>query len=169
MIYQIVNSLGQFSRTGHSTSEDCDIHSIIDNCLVILNFKIKHKIELVKEYAKQEIVVTGNSGKLHQVFLNILSNAEQAISGEGTITIRTEVKNGMSRMTVADTGSGISDEDLKRIIDPFFTTKPPGVGTGLGLSISHAMIEEHGGKLDISSQVNKGSSFSISLPIKFKE
>ena len=161
----IVASLNSFSRRTESMEEDCHVHNIIDNCLVILQSQTKGRINITKRYDKKEIVVKGNGGKLHQVFLNILTNAVQAIENEGAIKIETEVNVKDAKIVIYDSGSGIKPENLSRITEPFFTTKKTGEGTGLGLSISNKIITEHSGNLKILSKVNEGTHVIILLPI----
>ncbi|MEP1096732.1 MAG: ATP-binding protein [Cyclobacteriaceae bacterium] len=158
----IVSSLGHFSRSTDSMDEECDIHGIIENCLVMLQHKLKYKVEVVKKFtSSKHLRVVGNEGKLHQAILNIISNAEQAIKSKGTLTIETKAKLSFLRLTISDTGEGISEENLSRISDPFFTTKPSGKGTGLGLAISFAIIQEHGGKISVTSKPSEGTRFNI--------
>jgi PAS domain S-box-containing protein len=162
-VTNIVKSLSQFSKSNERLDERCDIHSIIDNCLTILNTKIRDRVEIERLYPDTPLEVIGNEGKLHQVFLNILANAEQAIPGKGTITIKTARQNGIVRVSIKDDGTGISEENLNRIGDPFFTTKNPGEGTGLGLFITYSIIQEHRGKIQVHSQTGEGTTFIIEL------
>ncbi|WP_421763790.1 sensor histidine kinase [Ekhidna sp.] len=159
----IVNSLNHFSRNTESMTEKCDIHEIIENSLIMLQPKLKYKGNVVKDFAKDALVITGNEGKLHQAFLNIIANAEQAIEKNGNITVRTIKSGKMITVEVEDDGEGISKENLKKISDPFFTTKPVGKGTGLGLSITYKIIEDHSGSIMVSSKKGKGSKFVISF------
>ncbi len=161
----ILKGLSHYSRQTDRQNEPCDIHKILDNCLLILSNTLKHRIVIEKDYSRSVIVMTGNEGRLHQAFLNILSNAEQAIPGMGTIHIKTNVMNDIVSISIADTGSGLSKENLLKISDPFFTTKPPGEGTGLGLSITYKIIETHGGKISVSSEPGKGTDFLILFPL----
>lgn len=159
---EIVSSLGHFSRNSESMDEECDLHQIIDNCLVMLQHKLKYKVDVVKKYsASQHLRIIGNEGKLHQAILNIVSNAEQAISTKGKITIETKAKLHTLRLTITDTGEGIPEENLSRISDPFFTTKPSGEGTGLGLAISFGIIQDHGGKISVTSKPLEGTRFNV--------
>ncbi len=161
----IVRSLSHFSRQGGKLDEECDLHDIIDNCLVILHNKIKRRIKLEKEYSRNEAKITGSEGKLHQAILNILSNAEQAIGeSKGIIRIETVTDNNSVKVIIQDSGIGIRKKDLNRISDPFFTTKPPGVGTGLGLSIAYNIVDEHQGSVKVSSKVGEGSVFTLTFP-----
>jgi PAS domain S-box-containing protein len=161
----IVTGLSRFSRQTEQSNEQCDIHSIINNCLLILNNRTRDRVSIEKNYTKKTFNLTGNEGKLHQAFLNILSNSEQAIGKEGKIFIKTEVHNNLLRIAISDTGSGIREEDLGRIFDPFFTTKEPGKGTGLGLSITYTIIREHHGNLEYFSQPGQGTQAVVCLPV----
>jgi signal transduction histidine kinase len=109
-----------------------------------------------------------NSGRLHQVFLNILSNAIQAIENNGTIDIRTRTRKGRIIISISDTGCGISQDLLPKITDPFFTTKEPGKGTGLGLSITYNILRDYEGTLEFESQKDSGTKAIISLPLSGK-
>ena len=157
----IVNSLSHFSRQTEQMNEQCDLHDVLDNCLIMLDHRMKFKVDIQKEYAEHKIQITGNEGKLHQAFINFLSNAEHAIEEKGEIVIKTEeTKNGI-KVRISDNGKGIKKEDLEKIQEPFFTTKPMGQGTGLGLSITYRIIEEHGGKINVFSEVGKGTMFEV--------
>lgn len=160
----IVQSLSHFSRTGVNIDERCDIHKILDNCLVILNSKLKNKVQVEKEFHQEPVISKGNEGRLHQAFLNIISNAEQATSKQAAITIKTQVTANEITVSISDNGSGIAQEHLNKIMDPFFTTKEPGKGTGLGLSISQKIVEEHNGRIEVTSEIGKGTNFHIVLP-----
>jgi PAS domain S-box-containing protein len=162
----IVQGLNQFSRDNSSYEEDCNIHSILNNCLAMLYNQLKNNIEVVKNYHNEQIVVKGNVGKLHQAFINILSNSVHAIKTTGTIEIITKTENENAIIVLSDTGHGISQKHMNRITDPFFTTKPPGEGTGLGLSITYAIIKEHKGIIDFESEPNKGTTVTVKMPQK---
>ena len=162
----IVTSLNDYSRTDNSKTEKCNLHEIIDNSLFMLHNKIKNKAEIQKEFTNAEFTLLGNKGQLHQVIINVLLNAVQAISKKGFIRIYTEVNNNELQIIVKDTGCGISKENLPKIFDPFFTTKEAGEGTGLGMSISLKIIEDHSGKIEYRSEINKGTETIITLPLK---
>lgn len=161
---KIVKGLNQFSRDKQTHDESCDVHAIIDNCLLMVHNQIKHHIEIKKNYTKEPAVILGNVGKLHQVFINILTNAVQAIEDEGEILIVTIKANDQILIEITDSGCGISDEHILNITDPFYTTKAPGEGTGLGLSITYTLIHEHKGDLDIVSEIGKGTTVKVKLP-----
>ncbi|MCL3781110.1 hypothetical protein EMN47_12040 [Prolixibacteraceae bacterium JC049] len=160
----IVDSLNSFSRSNTKLDETCNIHSIIDNCLVILNNRMKHKIQIEKKYYNEELTCLGNVGKMHQAVINILYNSIQAIPDKGKISISTSIEKDNVIIEIKDNGIGIASEHLNKITDPFFTTKPPGEGTGLGLSITYSIIKELNGSIQFYSEVNKGTNVVIELP-----
>ncbi len=162
----IIQGLTQFSRSSKSYAEDCKIHAILDNCLSMVYNQMKHNIDLEKHYALEDLQVKGNVGALHQVFINVLSNAIQAIPVQGKIEIETALLENKVRIEIRDSGTGIDIEHLQKVTDPFFTTKDPGKGTGLGLSITYNIIKEHQGELDIQSQAGIGTQVSITLPLE---
>jgi signal transduction histidine kinase len=127
---------------------------------------VKHKVEIVKQYGNVPEVSCSPS-KINQVFLNLISNAAQAIESQGTITLSTQRHDDHHvAFCIRVTGSGIPAEIIDKIRDPFFTTKEVGSGTGLGLSIVDEIIRSHGGDLTVESEVGKGSAFTVILPIK---
>jgi signal transduction histidine kinase len=160
----IVKSLSHYSRKDDQIKVETDVHPIIDNCLLMINNQIKNRVEVKKLYSSAPLIFNCNEGRMHQAILNILTNAYQAIQDKGTITINTEAANKHILISISDTGSGISKENLDKITDPFFTTKEPGKGTGLGLSIVQTIIEEHNGKLEFESMVGVGTTVLIKLP-----
>ncbi|MEN8120684.1 MAG: ATP-binding protein [Bacteroidota bacterium] len=161
----IVTSLNHYSRVDSSKTEECDIHGIIDNSLLILQNKIKNKVEVKKEFTTSKFILLGNEGQLHQVIVNLILNSVQAIENKGIIKIHTKTDNKNLKISVEDSGSGISKESMLKIFDPFFTTKEAGEGTGLGLSISLKIIEDHKGKIEYKSEINKGTEAIITLPV----
>ncbi len=160
----IVDSLNQFSRNKETFDELCDIHEILEGCLLILNNKLD-KINVVTNLDAIPSVAPGNVGKLHQVFLNIINNAIQALNNQGEIRIKTATFDSLLHIYIEDNGVGIAKEDLGRVIDPFFTTKDPGQGTGLGLSIVYSIIQDHGGTIEIESELDKGTQLIVKLPL----
>ena len=159
---KIVKSLNRFNRSNSQMNELCDINSIIDNCLVILSNKLKHKIEIIKDFS-DDTVIKGNEGQLHQMFTNILSNSEQAIIDKGYIKITTIATDKNVIISIKDSGIGISKESVNRIFEPFYTTKQPGKGTGLGLSIVYNIIKEHKGNIEFKSKENIGTNLEITF------
>lgn len=162
----IVMGLSHYSRSDESQKGiDCNIHQIIDNCLLMLDNKIKNSILVDRRYSNNSLTVNCKEGKMHQAFLNILTNAVQAINGAGTITITTSQTNKSIVVDVTDSGCGISKENMHKVTDPFFTTKDPGKGTGLGLSITQNIIDEHKGSISFDSEVEVGTTVTVQLPI----
>lgn len=161
----IVTSLNHFSRDNDSGAEICDIHVIINNCLTMLNNKLKHKIKVIKNYTQLPIGLKCNDSRLHQAVLNILSNAEQAINKKGVIEITTTIEQQNIKITISDTGCGIKEDIISRISNPFFTTKEVGKGTGLGLSIAYKIIEDSKGTIKHISKEGEGTKVIILLPL----
>ena len=165
-VRKIVQDLKDFSRVdARQEWESVDLHHGIDSTLNIVNNEIKYKADVIKAYGQLPEVQCLPS-EVNQVFLNLLVNATHAIKTErGTITIRTGTEGSNAWVEIEDDGAGIPAENLQRIFDPFFTTKPVGQGTGLGLSLSYGIVQKHGGKLDVRSEVGKGTCFRMTLPI----
>ena len=164
---EIVKSLGSFSHKGDDKFVMHNIHEGIDSTLILLGNKIKNKITIHKEYGDTpEIECLPD--RLNQVFMNILSNAIQAIDENGEIFIKTKSEGYNVIIQIRDSGKGMTDEVQKRVFEPFYTTKGMGKGTGLGLSISYSIVEQHNGKIDISSEPSKGTEFIITLPVHQK-
>ncbi len=160
----IVKGLNDLNVSENNHDETCLINNILDNCLLLIENKLNGKVSIIKDYQKNLPSIHGNSANLHQAFLNILMNALQAIDEAGQIKISTQHKNGSIIIEISDNGQGISEENLARVTDPFFTTKSPGEGTGLGLSISYNIIQEHHGELDIKSELGEYTSVTIYFP-----
>ncbi len=168
-VKEIVQDLKDFAHVGETEREVVDLHEGLDSTLNIVWNELKYKAEVVKEYGDLPRVECVPS-QINQVFMNLLVNAAQAIDGFGTITVRTAAA-GCEHVWVeiADTGKGIEPSDLKRVFDPFFTTKPVGRGTGLGLSLSYNIVRQHGGTIDVRSEVGVGTSFRVTLPVRWTE
>jgi len=170
-IRQIVLSLRNFSRLDEAEMKSVDIHAGIDSTLVILNHRLKNDIEVIKHYGNLPLVEC-YPAQLNQVFMNILSNAIDALlSTEAQtnkqIAIRTEkVNNNQVVVKIWDNGSGIPPEIKNKLFDPFFTTKPVGQGTGLGLYICFQIVEKYKGIIEVKSESGQGTEFAISLPMK---
>ncbi len=163
-INTIVSDLRTFSRVDTDSVSEFDIHGAFEISLNLLRNQYKNRITIHKEYGSIP-KIQGYAGKLNQVFLNLLSNAFHSIRETGDVYIRTRASNGMVEIEIADTGVGIAKENLNRIFEPFFTTKPVGQGTGLGLSISYGIIQQHRGKIQVTSELGKGTSFTVRLPV----
>ena len=162
----IVKSLKDFARMDtEDTFREDDIHQGIESTLKVAWNEIKYKCDVRKEYGDIPPVECLLS-HLNQVFMNLLVNAAHAIESRGTITIRTGIHDKGVLVEIADTGKGIPAENLSRIFDPFFTTKPIGQGTGLGLSVSYSIVQKHHGRIEAISEVGKGTTFRVWLPLK---
>ncbi len=144
-----------------------DLHEGLDNTLLLLRHELKHRIEVVKQYGELPPVECYPS-QVNQVFMNLLLNASQAISGSGTVTIRTERRGEEVAVEIADSGMGIPPELLDRIFESGFTTKGTKSGMGLGLRLCREIVERQGGRIEVESQVGEGSTFRVLLPLKFK-
>jgi two-component system NtrC family sensor kinase len=165
---EIANGLLNFSRTSTTEFRSTDLNQVVRDTLSLLEHQFKTAQILVDLNLADELPpIHGNPGKLQQVFLNLLLNAKDAMPGGGRLTIATLV-NGHVEAVISDSGSGIAPENLKRIYDPFFTTKNmPGDrrGTGLGLSVSYGIIQEHAGKIHVESAVGSGTTFHLEFPL----
>ncbi len=163
-VKQIVADLRTFSREDTAEKVIVDINDTLRAAINILENQTKYHAKITTDYSDIPKIL-GFSGKLNQVFTNLISNANQAVDDNGSINISTKITNKWILISVADNGHGITDENLKQLFTPFFTTKPIGEGTGLGLSISHGIIKEHGGNILVSSQPEVGTTFTVQIPL----
>ncbi|WP_426109326.1 ATP-binding protein [Pseudomonas sp. TWR1-1-4] len=166
-VVQIVKDLKNFSRVDNEqTWQFANLQQGIDSTLNIVASELKYKADVVKHYgALPEIECLAS--QLNQVVMNLVINAAQAMGPErGTITISTGVDSENVWLEVADNGYGIAPQTLQKIFDPFFTTKPVGEGTGLGLSLSYGIVKKHRGDISVSSELGKGTTFRVVLPIR---
>ncbi|TXI90789.1 MAG: PAS domain S-box protein [Burkholderiaceae bacterium] len=163
-VKDIVQSLKDFSHVGETDWQEADLVQGIESTLNIVYNEIKYKAKIVKNYQRLPPVRCVIS-QINQVVMNLLVNASHAIPDKGVITISTGCQEQQVWISIADTGSGMSPEVLNRIFEPFFTTKPIGTGTGLGLSLSYGIIKKHRGKIEVKSEVGKGTEFILRLPI----
>jgi signal transduction histidine kinase len=164
-VKKIVQDLKDFSRADSGDEwHFANLHQGLDSTLNVASNEIKYKADVKKEYGDIPDVECLPS-QLNQVFMNLLVNAAHAIEGRGAITLRTGQQGEEVWVEVADTGKGIAPEHINKIFDPFFTTKPVGKGTGLGLSLSYGIIQKHHGRIEVKSEVGKGASFKVWLPV----
>ncbi len=170
---EIVNNLLNFSRTSGTEFTDVDVNKIIGDTMALLEHQFKTtKIKVQDELCDHLPLIHGNAGRLQQVFLNLFLNARDAMANGGTLRVSTSNGEGVS-VTVSDTGTGIAQEHIARIYDPFFTTKtaPQGQqnrGTGLGLSVTYGIIQEHAGKIRVESRPGEGTTFYLDFPLTRK-
>ena len=162
----IVSGLNQITSRYGGNFKDCNICEMIDKSLKSISSNFLNRIKINKNYSVKKLIIEGDEDRIIQVFTNIIINACQSIKDEGSITIITTETNGFANIKISDTGCGISPENLSKITDPFFTTKNPGEGTGLGLSIALNNIKEHDGNLSFDSEINKGTTVKIEIPLK---
>jgi signal transduction histidine kinase len=163
-VLKIVRGLSTFVRREEGLVKEVDIHGRIEDSLTLIHHQIKNRIEVVRDYGADVPSIGCYPDLINQVLLNIMVNAVHAIEGEGRIVIRTRQAQGGIQIDITDTGSGMTPEVMSRIYEPGFTTKETGRGTGLGLPISRQIVERHGGRIEVRSEVGKGSTFSIFLP-----
>jgi len=161
---EIVKGLRNFSRLDQNVVKKADMNEGIESTLTLLHSVYKDRVEIEKDFGKLP-EVDCLPGQINQVLMNILSNALQAIPEQGKIFIKTWQENETVKISIRDTGSGMSEAIRQKIFDPFFTTKDVGKGTGLGLSISYGIIEKHNGKIEVQSEPGKGTTFIITLPV----
>lgn len=168
-VRKIVQDLKDFSRAGGTGWQRVNLHSGLESTLNIVWNEIKYKAEVDREYSEDLPEIFCIPSQINQVFMNLLTNAAQAIEGHGNIVLRSGCNDTMVWVEVQDSGSGIAQEDLERIFEPFYTTKPVGQGTGLGLSLSWGIIQRHHGRIEVDSEQGKGTRFRILLPINQPE
>ncbi len=173
-IEKIVDHLREFSRAGRQEFSDIDVNDPIENAIMMTGQQLMdHGIVIMKELADNLPRISGDPGQLEEVFLNLISNARDAMDeteGDKSLTISSSYidEDGSPHVvvTVKDTGIGIPEENMEKILEPFFSTKPVGKGTGLGLSLCFGIIESHGGRLEVKSRVGEGTEMRIYLPVK---
>ncbi len=162
----IVQALHNYSRTDDESIVEIDLNRSLDDSLELLRHIFKQNIEVKRDYREVGRVV-GHAGQLNQVFMNLLTNAGQAVSGveDAVVTISTlTLDDGRVEVSIRDNGQGMSPLVMNKVFDPFFTTKDVGEGSGLGLSIVHGIVERHGGEILVESEVDKGTIFRVILP-----
>ncbi len=166
---EIVKNLLEFSRARHPRLEKVSLERLVDKTARLVKNELRlHRVSFRKEIRDTIPDLNIDKSGIQQVLLNMFLNAIHAIGKEGEIKVGLGLDSGKEeiRMDIEDTGRGISPEDLQSIFDPFFSTKKEGEGTGLGLSVSYNIIEKHGGRIEVKTQVGQGSCFSIFLPLK---
>jgi len=167
----IVKGLLEFARPKEPEMSSVNINEVVDSSLAIMERQVLFQnIAIKKSYATNLPKIVGDGAQLQQVFMNIILNAAEAMNGTGSLAICTSLNKDGSfiDVSIADTGHGIREEDKERIFEPFFTTKEVGKGTGLGLSISYSIVQKHQGTIEVQSEVGKGSTFTVKLPVTRK-
>ncbi len=161
----IVGALHNYSRTDDEKVVDFDLNRSLDDSLELLRHVLKGNVGVEKKYGEVG-KIRGHAGQVNQVFMNLLTNAAQALTGRdgAVITIQTRAQGEHVEVRIGDNGPGIPPDVVPRIFDPFFTTKDVGEGTGLGLAIVHELVERHGGEIEVDTQVGVGTTFTVTLP-----
>lgn len=164
-VSKIVQDLKSFSRAEGNEAIPADLNECIQSTLNVVRNEIKYVAELELHLGDIPPVLC-RPQQISQVVMNLLMNAAHAITGKGVITVTTKQAGDLVEISVADTGSGIAPENMHKIFEPFFTTKEAGKGTGLGLAISADIVRKHGGELLVQSEVGKGTTFTVRLPLE---
>lgn len=170
-VKDIVTSLNNFARISESKKDPVDINKLIENTVKVVWNQLKYSCQVCFNLTDVPLVEC-NQGQISQVFVNLMVNASHAIKDtgkKGHITLSTQLEGDYLEVIIRDNGCGMEEDVCARIFEPFYTTKPMGVGTGLGLSVSHGIIEKHGGRIQAQSEVDKGTQFTIHLPLKHFE
>jgi two-component system NtrC family sensor kinase len=163
-VKELVLDLRTFSRLDEGEFKTVDVIDTIDSVLLLLKHRMSNRIEVEKHYGPERMLYC-YAGRLNQVLMNLISNAADAISGEGKIVITTSQNAEFFLLSVRDTGGGIPEAIRSKIFDPFFTTKPVGQGTGLGLAISYGIVQDHSGSIEVKSEEGTGTEFIVKLPL----
>jgi two-component system NtrC family sensor kinase len=162
----LLRKMLSFSKPDQEERHPVDINSVLDEILLLHEKQLRENdINLVATFAEGLGLVKASKNQLRQVFLNMVANARDAMPGGGTLSVVTGEAADKVYVEVSDTGTGIREEHLDKIFDSFFTTKGEVKGVGLGLSVCYGFIEDHGGDIEVKSQVGEGTTFTISLPV----
>ncbi len=164
-IKEIVSSLRSFSRLDEAELKSVALEDGINDTLALLLHHTKNRIEITKDYQLNQPVLC-RAGQINQVFMNIIYNAIQAIDGSGSLRIATRREGEFAVIEIEDSGTGIPPNVIDKIFDPFFTTKQVGEGTGLGLSIAYGIVEKHDGRIEVTSEIGKGTKFTVYIRMK---
>jgi len=167
---RVVHGMLGYARKMEPHLEDVDINAVIRQTIDLLgNYARINNITIKTELSTDLPIIAADGSQLQQVFMNLVSNAIDAIGKDGTIEIKSRKSGPVIQIKVSDTGSGIPEEMQKRIFDPFFTTKQPGKGVGLGLWITHNIVEKMGGSISVKSRVGQGTTFTVWIPVTVPE
>jgi two-component system, NtrC family, sensor kinase len=162
-IKKIVMDLKDFAHPGNDRIQSTDINKGLESTLNVVHNELKYKATVTTDFGDIPLVL-GYPQQLNQVFMNILINAAQAIDKKGDITVKTRTEDGHVVITISDTGCGIAEEHIPKIFDPFFTTKDVGKGSGLGMNIAYNIVRKHNGRIEVQSQLGKGTTMIVRIP-----
>ena len=163
-ISDIVVNLRTFSRLDEGEFKLIKVNESLDSVLMLLEHRLAGRISFIRQYCENDMLYC-MPGILNQVVMNLVTNAIDAIEGEGSITLCTSRSETSFQIAVGDTGTGIPPAVRDRIFEPFFTTKPVGSGTGLGLAIAHSIVQAHKGTITVASEMGRGTTFTITIPL----
>lgn len=165
-IREIVKDILDFARPNREKVKEVELNSVVQGLVSLLQRQMELQgIKFSEDYTSKELKVSVDENRMSEVFHNLLTNALDAMPQGGCLTIRTRSENGHAIAEFTDTGVGIPPKYLNRVFEPFFTTKHGGKGTGLGLPISYDIVNKFGGNIEVESQLGKGSTFRVSLPV----
>jgi signal transduction histidine kinase len=162
-IASLVQAIKQYSYMDQSPEQEIDVHDGMENTLIMLHYRLKHGVEVLRDYDRSIPRICARGSELNQVWTNLIDNAIDAMNGRGELVVRTAAEFGGVLVEVRDSGPGIPKEIRDRIFEPFFTTKPVGEGTGLGLDTVYRIIQQHRGQVQVESEPGR-TSFQVRLP-----
>ena len=163
---KVVHNMLGYARKMEPHMEDVDVNATLTQTIALLeNYARNNNIEITTSLSSELPIIASDQSRLQQVFLNLLTNAIDAIGKNGTIEVESRSTDGFIHVSIKDNGRGIPKEEQKKVFDPFFTTKETGKGTGLGLWVSYDIVAKMGGNISFVSEVNKGTTFTVTLPV----
>ncbi len=163
---KIISDLLTFARQAPPELKPQDLRETVQAAMRLTTYLTRQaKLRMYSELPDQPVITVYDAQQIEQVFINMITNAAHAVAEQGTLWVRLAQDGQYALASFEDTGCGIAPENISRIFDPFFTTKPEGQGTGLGLSVSYGIVASHGGRIEVRSEVGKGSTFTVYLPL----
>jgi signal transduction histidine kinase len=162
-ISELVRAIKQYSYMDQAPEQEVDVHDGLENTLIMLHYRLKYGIAVVREYERSIPAICAHGSELNQVWTNLIDNAIDAMNGKGELVVRTAAEFGRVLVEIRDNGPGIPPELQDRIFEPFFTTKPVGEGTGLGLDTVYRIVQKHRGDIRVESVPGR-TSFQVRLP-----
>jgi signal transduction histidine kinase len=159
----LVRAIKQYTYMDQSSEQEIDVHEGLENTLIMLHYRLKYGIRVIREYDRSIPPICARGSELNQVWTNLIDNAIDAMNGQGELVVRTAQQFGRLLVEVRDSGPGIPEEIRTRIFEPFYTTKQVGDGTGLGLDIVYRIVQQHHGEVRVESEPGR-TSFQVRLP-----